>query len=131
VQARGPAAVEQHRHLQNLRRGHDAGAADPGHPHDDVLGGAEPRFRIGWIDRRRRRARRTLLCRRDEHERRTVALQAGEVLRARRLMDLRLTTQLGLDGRHRQAARRVAAVAAALADALVDPHPLRGCRQLA
>ncbi len=39
-------------------------------------------------------------------------------------MDLRLAPELGLDGLHGQAAGLLAAVAAALADALVDPDPL-------
>ena len=58
-----------------------------------------------------------------------VALHARVVLVAGRLVDLGLAAELGLDRQDRQAVGLRAAVAAALADALVDEDALRrlGC----
>ena len=60
---------------------------------------------------------------RDRDERRAIALEARVVLVARRLVDLPPLAELGLDGQHRQAVAHPRAVAAALADGLVDHHP--------
>ena len=119
-------AVEQRGHLEDLRDRDDAGAADAGHPH------------AACRRRRRAPARRSATRRRggvalpspsspayDRQERRAVALEAGEVLVAGGLVDPRLAAELGLDRQDRQAGRLLAAVAAALADALVDPDALR------
>ena len=65
----------------------------------------------------------------DREERRAVALEAGEVLVAGGLVDLRLAAELGLDRLHRQAVGLLAAVAAALAHALVDPDALAPARR--
>ena len=65
----------------------------------------------------------------DRQERRAVALEAGVVLVARGLVDLRLAAELGLDRLDRQAAGLLAAVAAALADALVDAAPAAAGRR--
>ena len=56
-------------------------------------------------------------------ERGAEALEAGEVLVAAGLVDPPLAPQLGLDRLHRDAVRLHAAVAAALADQLVDDDP--------
>src|SRR6185503_10983659 len=100
----------------------DAGAADADQPHAHLAGARQhglghPR------DRRRRAARR--LRRDDLHERRAIALEAGEVLVAGALMDAGLAAELGLDRLDRQAAGLLAAVAAALAHPLVDDDRLR------
>ncbi len=58
----------------------------------------------------------------DGHEARAEAVQAGIVLVARGLLDLALAAPVGLDRDHAQAVAGHAAVAAALADALVDEH---------
>src|SRR5580692_8732685 len=63
----------------------------------------------------------------DLHERGTVASQAGEVLVAGRLVDCGLAAEVGVNRLDGQAVRLLPAVAAALADPLVDHHGLRGC----
>ena len=62
----------------------------------------------------------------DRHEARAEALQAGEVLVARRLVDAALAAELGLLRLDGDAVAGDAAIAAALADQLVDDHPLVG-----
>src|SRR5262249_59959936 len=64
-------------------------------------------------------------------ERWTVAAQAGVVLVARRLVDLRLAAELRLHRLDAQAVRLHATVAAALAAGLVDVHAHGRIRQLA
>ena len=71
------------------------------------------------------------LARDDLEERRAVALDARVVLVARRLVDLRLAAELGLDRQHGQARGLLAAVAAALAHALVDVDRACGVGELA
>src|SRR4029453_11405555 len=60
----------------------------------------------------------------DADERRAVAVQAGEVLVAGRLVDLGLAPELGVHRLHGEAVGLGAAVAAAFADALVDEDAL-------
>src|SRR3546814_15564454 len=60
---------------------------------------------------------------------RAEAVQAGEVLVAGRLVDNPLAAQLGLDRLDRDAVRLHAAVAAALADQLVDADALVRVRE--
>ena len=68
----------------------------------------------------------------DLEEGRAVAVQAGEVGVAGRLVDLRLAAELASrTGQHGQALGLRAAVAAALADALVDRDARLGLRELA
>src|SRR6185437_12236170 len=62
---------------------------------------------------------------------RAEALDAGEVLVAVRLVDGALATELGFDGLHRDAVRFLRAVAATLADELVDEDALRRIGKLA
>src|ERR1700733_3846700 len=57
------------------------------------------------------------------------ALQAGKILVAVRLIDLPLAAEFGLDRLHRDAIGFVRAVAAALADGVVDKNALRRFRQ--
>src|SRR6185503_9008575 len=66
-----------------------------------------------------------LAARHNRDERRAVALQAGVIFVARRLVDLSLAAELGLDRLDAQAVRLRAAVAAALADRLVDEYARR------
>src|SRR6478735_7668339 len=62
----------------------------------------------------------------DGDEGRAEALHAGEVLVAVRLVDLALAAELGLERLHGDAVRLHAAIAAALADQLVDEDALVG-----
>src|SRR3546814_12039935 len=65
------------------------------------------------------------------HEARAEAVQAGKILVAGRLVDDPLAAQLGLDRLDRDAVRLHAAVAAALADQLVDEDEIgrASCRE--
>src|SRR5580704_2914180 len=67
----------------------------------------------------------------DDEERRAVALDTAHIQVAGALMDPGLAPELGLHRLHRQARGLLAAVAAALANALVDPDALGGCLELA
>ena len=87
--------------------------------------------RLGQLDAERRHLVLRLLARHDGDERGTVALEAGEVLVAGGLVDVGLAAELGLDRDHREARGLLAAVAAALAYALVDPDALLRLRGLA
>src|SRR6185437_5741243 len=62
---------------------------------------------------------------------RAEALDAGEVLVAVRLVDGALAAELGFDGFHRDAVGFLRAIAAALADELVDEDALRRIGKLA
>src|SRR3712207_4890013 len=123
VEAEGVLAVEQRGHLQDLRDGHDAGAADAGHADGEVVA-RDAQLRLGQAGRRRRRGLLGLLAGDDRQERRAVAVDARVVLVARGLVDLRLAAELGLDRQYREARALLAAVAAALAHALVDVDAL-------
>src|SRR3954470_11541043 len=61
-------------------------------------------------------------------ETRAKTLDAGEVLVAVRLVDLALAAELGLQRLHRDAVRRLRAIAATFADELVDESALGGIR---
>ena len=67
----------------------------------------------------------------DRREGRAVAVEAGVVVVAGRLVDAGLAAEGGVHRLDGQAAGLLAAVAAALADALVDDHARRGRRGLA
>src|SRR5215831_17324389 len=60
----------------------------------------------------------------DGDEARAEAVDAGEILVAGRLVDGPLASELGLDRHHREAVGGGAAVAAALADQLIDEGSL-------
>src|SRR4051812_24633875 len=121
------------RHAENTADGDDAGAANAGD--DDVVGPAELRMR-GL------RQRHHLLVLGDalallqllavhSDEGRAEAPHAGEVLVAGRLVDGALAAELGLQRLHRDAVRLDAAIAAALADQLVDDDALLWVRECA
>src|SRR5215471_7852577 len=125
-------ALEMRRHADDGADRHDAGATDPGD--DDA---------VGLADRRQRRLGKRRLVRGyrgalafpelrafDGHEGRAKALEAGEVLVAARLIDGALAAELGLERLHRHAVRLHAAIAAALADELVDDHAPVGIGKL-
>src|SRR5205814_209030 len=126
-------ALEMRRHAENAADGDDAGAADTGD--DDVVGPAE----LGMRGLRQRHDllvlghALALLQLRTMHgdEGRAEALHAGEVFVAGRLVDGALPAEFGLQRLHRNAVRLHAAVAAALADQLVDDDAFLGVRECA
>ena len=128
-------AFEMRREAEQAARRHDAGAADAGDQH--VVHAVERRLpRLGQARQRRRRERprRVALRALQRHEARAKAVQAAEVLVARRLVDAPLAPEFRLERHHRQAVRLHVAVAAALADELVDHdapvrrrHECRAC----
>jgi hypothetical protein len=112
---------------EHLRRGDDPRAADA---HEaDVDGSVGPGGRgVGQV--RRRQGRRSSagalrLARDDLDERRAVAVEAREVLVAGGLVDCGLAAELGVDRDDRETVRLGAAIAAALADALIDDDASR------
>ena len=120
--------------------GDDAGAADAGRVDavaavdgGDGGSGSSPAGSAGRSAPAPAPARRTRwgVVGDDGQERRAVALQAGEVLVAGRLVDLAALAELGLDGQHGEAVADPRAVAAALAHRLVDHDPLRRLVELA
>ena len=115
--------VDQRGHAEHLVHGHHAGAADAHHAHAPV-GGVHEQLGLGQLHVQLGRLVPGLLAGHDGEERGAVPLEARVVLVAGGLVDLRLAAELGLDREHRQAARLLAAVAAALAHALVDPDAL-------
>ena len=130
-------AFEMRRHAEQRADRDHAGAADAGD--DDVVGEAErpaasgsgsagmPMLPGNWRPAPTSpfgRDRRARPVHRDEG--RAEALEAGEILVAARLVDGALAAPFGLQRLHRDAVRLHAAVAAALADQLVDDHALVG-----
>ena len=126
VDHRGSLAFQMRRHGDERADGDDAGAADAGD--DDGMAAVERRQarRIGqFIVRKRRHG---LSRHRPMHgdEARAVTLEAGEVRVAERRIDGALAPEFGLDRLDGDAVRLDAAIAAAIADALVDDHlPVR------
>ena len=122
------AAFEMRGHAEDAADGDDAGAADAGD--DDVVGLLDRRqFRIGQ--------RRQIVIGGDapalfqlgavhRDEGRAETLDAGKILVAARLVDGALAAPFGLERLHRHAVRLDAAIAAALADELVDDDALVG-----
>ena len=132
IEAAHDLAVEHRRSAEHLADRDHAGPADPREAHGERIGRHDRLRRRqpdGWIlgrpDGRACRARRVLVDR-DGGERRTVALQARHVEVAARLVDPRLAPVRRVDRLHRQAVALVPAVAAALADPLVDDHAEAG-----
>ena len=120
---RGPA-LDMGGHGEERADRHYAGAADAG-DQDRVV--AREIEMARWLGQREIGRRRFALVRdRAVHrdETRAEALDAGEVLVAARLVDGTLPAELGLDRHDGDAVRLHAAVAAALADELVDDHAL-------
>ena len=106
---------------EHLVDGHDAGAADA--REENVLRAGE-RSEIGVCDDGRGGTcgLGSLLARYqfDGHERRAIAVHAGVIGVAGRLVDLRLAAVLGVHGLDREAVRLHTAVTAAFAHCLVD-----------
>ena len=120
---RGPA-LDMSGHGEQRADRHHAGAADAGDQDRIVAGEVELARRLG--QREVGEHRLALLRRGAVHrdEARAEALDAGEVLVAARLVDGALPSELGLDRHDGDAVRLHPAVAAALADELVDDDPL-------
>src|SRR5215469_1731346 len=120
-------AFEMRRHAEQRADRHHTGAADTGNQHAIRLAecgqcgvgqGREPVF--ADISRSAFLHAAAL----DRHKTRAEAFEAGEILVAARLVDHALAAEFGLNRRHRQAVRLRRAVAAALADEVVDDYPL-------
>ncbi len=125
IEAGDRVAVEHPGGADDLRHRHDARAADTGDPHGEMVG----RHRDGRVGNLGRceavdDALARVLVEFDGHERRAVALEAGEVEVAGRLVDRGLASERGLERLDREAVAHLSAVAAALADARVDHDPL-------
>ena len=130
----GHAGLVDARHLQpvevggggeHLADGDDAGAADAGDEECRAVGARSAPAATAPSARGPSACRPQLAAWRDGHERGAVALDAAHVEVARVLVDARLAAERSLDRVHAQAVRDVAAVAAALADGLVDHHARR------
>ena len=139
VEAGDVVAVEQRGGREDLVDGDDTRPADAGQVEvvepvdgdadrapgglrvDAALAAGRGRGRLARAAPDRRRAARLG----DGHEGRAVAVEAGVVVVARRLVDAGLAAELGVDGLHREAVALDAAVAAALADVLVDEDAQR------
>src|SRR5262249_6095159 len=63
------------------------------------------------------------------HEARAEAIEAGEILVARRLVDLPFGAKLGVERQYSDAVRFDPAIAAALAHGRIDKHALVGVRE--
>ena len=132
VERRARHALDMGGHAEQRADGDDAGAADPGD--EDVVGAIERRRgRQRQIGEQRRRIGRGAiglpqLAAMHGDKTRAKALDAGKVLVAVRLVDPPLAAEFGLQRLHRDAVGDSRAVAAALADALVDEDALRRIR---
>ena len=131
VEAVGRLAVEQGGRRQHLVHRDHARAADAHHQDVALVDTVGLRQVVADVLDCHRGLGGDLPRRHHLDERRAVAVEAGEVFIARRLVNLGLAAELGLDGLHAQAARLLAAVAAALADRLVDEHSRVGLGHLA
>ena len=132
IEGRGALAFQVGRHRDQGADGDDAGAAHACHQDlERFIERLRTRFRIGRqcrfeVGQRQldagRFAQRTAQHR---HEARTEAFDARIILVARRLLDLALAPEFGLERQDRQAVGLHAAVAAAFADGRVDHHAPR------
>src|SRR5207245_8337647 len=132
VEAADWLAVKERGRAEDLVDGHDPRAADS--HHEDVRVSRHPERRRGRLAIHREYPPRLPGGRapgHDRQERRAVAVQAGIILIAGGLMNLRLSSEFRLDRLHRQAITLHAAVAAAFTDRLVDEDPHRGIGELA
>ena len=126
VEAAHDVAVEHRRRAEHLADGDHAGAADAREAHGELVGRhdghrvGQPGAGVAGRAGRRRRAGLASVVDGHRGERRAVALQARHVEVAARLVDAGLAAVRRVDRLHRQAVALVAAVAAALADPLVD-----------
>ena len=143
VETANVEAVEHGRSPEHLRHRDHAGTADARDPQRVVVGRDDQR-RLDDLAGWRRNTPPAAGCRRttaarasalapaeppceaprlghgDSHERRAVSLEAGVVEVAGGLVDRRLASEVGLERLDRQTVRNLPAVAAALADAVVD-----------
>src|SRR5262249_24123517 len=127
-------ALDMRRRAEDLRDGDDAGSTNAS---DDDPEGAVDRRKLRLRQRRQfaglgRHPRAALqLGAVHGHEGRAEAFDAAKILVAARLRDLALAPEFGLQRLHRHTVRLYAAIAAALADELVDDHALVGIREFA
>ena len=129
VEAADGPAVEHRRGAEHLADGDHPGAADAGEADREVVG-RDDRVRLGQPGRRvagRQRGRglrgaapAVVLLDGDRGKRRAIALEARQIPVATRLVDAGLAPVRRIDRLDRQAVALVAAVAAPLADPLVD-----------
>ena len=121
-------AVEQRRPGEQRADGEDAGPSHAGDDHlEGAVDGGKGRLRdLRRVDRGRRRPPPPAALHLDGDEGRTVAAQAEQVLVAARLVHLGLRAKLGVHLVQRHAVGERAAVAAVLADLLVDEHEAGG-----
>ena len=127
-------AFDMRAHGQHGADGHDAGAADAGDQHAIGLGrlkGRPVRFRDRGQQLARRGFQPLRLPAHDADEAGAKPFDAGIVLVAGRLVDLPLAPEGRIQRRHRQAVGFGVAVAASLADQVVDQHPARRIDHLA
>src|ERR1700677_3446213 len=112
---------------QRLGDRDDTGSADAGDSGGVRRGGQLRRFgEISRLEFPQCQFCGARAARHDCHEGRAISVEAGEVEIARRLVDPRFPTELGLDRLNRQAIRLGTAVPAALAHPLVDHDALDG-----
>src|SRR5881628_395245 len=132
VEAADVPAVEERGRAEDLVDGHDAGPTDPHHEHVALARNAQRRLGKRAIHLEHPPLLlRGRSPRHDGQERRAVTVQARVVLVARRLMDLGLPSEFGVDRLDGEAVTFHPAVAAALAHRLVDDDAHRGIGKLA
>ena len=122
IEDRDALALKMRGHAENLADRDDAGSADAGE--DDAIGTLDRwNLRLGEGGRGLGNLGRLAPARdpaMDRHETRAEAVNAGIVLVAARLVDGPLAPKFGFQRDHRNAVRDLAAIAATLADPLVD-----------
>ena len=125
--------LQMRRHAEQRPDRHDAGAADPGDENAVGLGkGGQGRLGqrrqvVPIVEIGRAALAQAAAMHRDKA--RAETLEAGKILVAARLVDRALAAEFGLDRHDRQAVRGRRAVAAALANQIVDKDPLRRVRK--
>ena len=135
IEHRRALALQMCRHRHHRRRGDNAGAANPG-DHQIIRLGERRQHRLRQPhatrdDRRRIGDLRPPLGPFHGNEAGAEAVEAGEILVAIRLINLPLAPELRLLRHHAEAVGRHRAIAAALADQIVDHREFRRIRQLA
>ena len=121
IEAQDLLPLESGGHRQDLVRGDDARSADSDHVDRSL---SLPVLRAGKLDLFELRKDPGLPSGDDLQKRRAVTLEAGVVLVARGLVHPGLSSEFGLYGMKAHAVRLRPAVAAALADCLVDENAL-------
>src|SRR5262249_33698127 len=128
IECRATLAVEMRRHAEQRADGDDAGATDAGD--QDGVGRIERTDRwqrqiseqLSGIDSRRLETLQRAAVDRDKAW--TKPFDAGKILVAVGLVDLALAAELGIERLYRDAVRRDGAIAAALADQVIDEDAL-------